>query len=170
MSTPQQLRFGASHCSLGAILVAATKHGVCAISLGDDPAELIHELQQRFAPAELIGGDAELERWLAVVVELVESPQLGSTLPLDIQGTAFQQRVWGALREIPPGTTTTYTELAHQLRQPRAIRAVASACAANALAVVVPCHRVVRLDGGLAGYRWGMERKRALLARESGRT
>lgn len=170
MNAPRQLRFGTGQCSLGAILVAATKVGVCAISLGDDPAELIRELQQRFASAELIGGDAELEQWLAAVVELVESPQVGSTLPLDIQGTVFQQQVWRALRAIPVGTTTTYTELAGKLRRPSAMRAVASACAANALAVVVPCHRVVRLDGGLAGYRWGMERKRALLARESERT
>lgn len=160
------IRFGVGECSLGAILVAATQLGVCAISLGADPDELIGELQQRFAQAELIGGDAEFERWMATVIGMVERPQLGGSLPLDIQGTVFQQRVWRALREIPLGTTTTYTELARKLRQPNAVRAVASACAANSLAVVIPCHRVVRLDGDLAGYRWGIERKRLLLARE----
>lgn len=160
------IRFGLGQCSLGAILVAATQRGVCWISLGDDPAELVHELQTRFAQAELIGADAEFEQWLSAVIGLVDAPRLGVSLPLDIQGTAFQQRVWRALREIPPGSTTTYTALAQQLGLPTAVRAVASACAANSLAVAIPCHRVVRLNGNLAGYRWGMERKRLLLERE----
>ena len=160
--------YAVGECSLGAILVAATQRGVCAISLGDDPAELTRELQDRFAQAELIGGDAEFERWMAAVIEMIERPRLSYSLPLDIQGTAFQLQVWQALREIPLGSTTTYTELAKRLQKPSAVRAVASACAANSLAVVIPCHRVVRLDGDLAGYRWGIERKRLLLQRESG--
>ena len=158
--------YAVGECSLGAILVAATQRGVCAISLGDDPAELTRELQDRFAQAELIGGDAEFERWMAAVIEMIERPRLSYSLPLDIQGTAFQLQVWQALREIPLGSTTTYTELAKRLQKPSAVRAVASACAANSLAVVIPCHRVVRLDGDLAGYRWGIERKRRLLQRE----
>jgi len=161
------IRFAIGQCSLGAILVAASERGVCAILLGDDPDALLDELQQRFPRAELIGGDRAFETLVAQVVGLVEAPARGLELPLDIRGTAFQQRVWQALRDIPPGTTTTYTALAQQLGVPRSVRAVAGACAANALAVAIPCHRVVRRDGGLAGYRWGIERKRTLLAREA---
>ncbi len=164
--TGASIRFAVGACSLGAILVAATDQGVCAILLGDDPEALVRELQDRFSKARLIGGDNEFERWVAKVVGLVEAPAIGLDLPLDVRGTAFQQRVWQALREIPPGSTMSYGQLASRIGAPRAIRAVAAACAANPLAVAIPCHRVVRADGGLSGYRWGVERKRALLERE----
>lgn len=155
--------------SLGAILVAATDKGVCAILMGDDPSALLRDLQDRFRKAELIGADAAFEAMVAQVVGLVEAPQLGLDLPLDVRGTAFQQRVWQALANLPAGSTTTYADIARTLGQPGAVRAVAQACAANALAVAIPCHRVVRTDGALSGYRWGVERKRALLDREAGR-
>jgi AraC family transcriptional regulator, regulatory protein of adaptative response / methylated-DNA-[protein]-cysteine methyltransferase len=161
------IRFAIGQCSLGAILVAISERGVCAIMLGDDSDALVDELARRFGRAELIGGDAELERVVAQVVGLVEAPRVGFDLPLDIRGTAFQQRVWQALREIPAGETASYADVARRIGAPRAVRAVAGACAANALAVVIPCHRVVRTDGALSGYRWGVERKRALLDRES---
>ncbi|WP_245903642.1 bifunctional DNA-binding transcriptional regulator/O6-methylguanine-DNA methyltransferase Ada [Humitalea rosea] len=164
----QRIRFAIGECSLGSILVAATEQGVCAIQFGDDPAALLADLQSRFPKAELLGGDAAFETMVAQVVGLVEAPHATQrALPLDLRGTAFQQRVWQALRAIPPGGTATYTEIAARIGAPRAIRAVASACAANPAAVAIPCHRVVRRDGDLAGYRWGIERKRALLARES---
>lgn len=162
-----EIRFALGECSLGSILVAATAKGVCAILLGDDPEALVHDLERRFARARLIGADADFERLVAQVVGLVEQPRLAAALPLDIRGTAFQQRVWQALAAIPAGSTRSYAELADALGAPRAVRAVASACAANPLAVAIPCHRVVRGDGGLAGYRWGVERKRELLAREA---
>ena len=161
------IRFAIGECSLGAILVAASERGVCAILLNDDPDAALRELQDRFPRAELVGGDPAFDALVARVVGIVEAPALGTDLPLDIRGTAFQQRVWQALRDIPAGTTTTYTALAKQLGMPRSVRAVAGACAANPVAVAIPCHRVVRSDGGLAGYRWGIERKRALLAREA---
>jgi AraC family transcriptional regulator of adaptative response/methylated-DNA-[protein]-cysteine methyltransferase len=162
-----EIRFAVGQCSLGSILVAATARGVCAISLGDDPEALCHDLERRFPRATLVGGDTAFETLVARVVALVENPSRTSDLPLDIRGTAFQERVWRALTKIPAGTTTTYTELARSLGSPAAVRAVAGACASNALAVAIPCHRVVRKDGELAGYRWGIERKRELLARES---
>ncbi len=162
------IRFALGQCSLGAILVAATDRGLCAIALGDDPAILLRELQDRFPRAELIGGDKEFELLVALVVGFVEKPALGLDLPLDLRGTAFQQRVWKALRAIPPGKTASYSEIAARIGAPRAVRAVAGACAANMLAVVIPCHRVVRQDGTISGYRWGIERKRELLAREAG--
>lgn len=162
-----EIRFAIGECSLGAILVAASEHGVCAIALGDDPDRLARELQDRFPRATLIGGDAAFERLVARVVGFVEAPQLGLALPLDVRGTAFQHRVWKALRAIPPGTTVSYTELARRIGAPSAVRAVASACAANPVAVAIPCHRVVRTDGGLSGYRWGVARKRALIEREA---
>lgn len=161
------IRFAVGQCSLGAILVAATERGIAAIMLDDDPDILVKALQDRFANATLVGGDAAFEAWVAKVVGLVEAPRLGLDLPLDLQGTAFELRVWRALQEIPPGTTTTYSELAARLGMPKAVRAVASACAKNAVAVAIPCHRVVRRGGALAGYRWGIERKRALLDREA---
>jgi AraC family transcriptional regulator of adaptative response/methylated-DNA-[protein]-cysteine methyltransferase len=161
------MRFAVGECSLGSILVAATERGVCSILLGDDPEALTRELQDRFPNARLIGGDREFERVVAKVVGFVEAPALGLDLPLDVRGTAFQQRVWQALREIPAGRTSTYTKIAARIGAPRAVRAVARACAANALAVAIPCHRVVRLDGGLSGYRWGVDRKRRLLEREA---
>lgn len=160
------IRFAVGQCSLGAILVAATDQGVCAILLGDDPEELVRDLQDRFDRAQLIGGDAQFEKLVAKVVGFVEAPAIGLDLPLDVRGTAFQQRVWQALREIPAGSTISYTAMAQRIGSPRAVRAVAQACAANAIAVAIPCHRVVRNDGNLSGYRWGVERKRKLLERE----
>jgi AraC family transcriptional regulator of adaptative response/methylated-DNA-[protein]-cysteine methyltransferase len=162
-----RIRFAVGECSLGSILVAASERGVCAILLGDDPEALARDLQDRFPRADLIGGDRDFERIVAKVVGFVEAPGLGLDLPLDVRGTAFQQRVWHALRKIPAGSTASYTQLARQLGSPNSVRAVAQACAANPLAVAIPCHRVVRNDGGLAGYRWGVERKRALLEREA---
>jgi len=161
------IRFAVGECSLGSILVAATDKGVCAISLGDEPQALLRDLQDRFPRATLIGGDAGFEQLVAKVVGFVEAPALGLDLPLDVRGTAFQQRVWKALREIPAGVTATYTDIAKRIGAPEAVRAVGAACGANAIAVAIPCHRVVRTDGGLAGYRWGVARKRALLAREA---
>jgi AraC family transcriptional regulator of adaptative response/methylated-DNA-[protein]-cysteine methyltransferase len=164
--TNTDIRFAIGECSLGSILVAATDRGVCAIFLGDDADELARDLQARFPRARLIGGDAAFEQRVAQVVGFVEAPRLGLDLPLDVRGTAFQQRVWQALREIPAGETASYAEIARRIGAPNSVRAVAGACAANPLAVAIPCHRVVRIDGGLSGYRWGVGRKRALLARE----
>ena len=164
---PFAIRFAVTDSSLGSVLVAASERGVCAILMGDDPEVLARDLEDRFPEATLIGGDAAFERLVARVVELVEAPGAGLDLPLDPRGTAFQRRVWQALREIPAGGTASYTEIADRIGAPNAVRAVASACAANPLAVAVPCHRVVRSDGGLSGYRWGVERKRALLRREA---
>lgn len=161
------IRFAIGECSLGSILVAASDRGICAILLGDDPDTLARDLQDRFPQAHLIGGDADFEQLVAKVVGFVEAPALGLDLPLDVRGTAFQQRVWQALRKIPAGSTVSYARIAQQIDSPKAVRAVAQACAANALAVAIPCHRVVRNDGALSGYRWGVERKRALLEREA---
>jgi AraC family transcriptional regulator, regulatory protein of adaptative response / methylated-DNA-[protein]-cysteine methyltransferase len=161
------IRFAVGETSLGAVLVAATDKGVCAIMLGDDPDRLARELQDRFPRAELVGGDPGFERMVAEAVGLVEAPGQGLNLPLDIRGTAFQERVWQALRAIPPGKTATYAEIARAVGRPKAARAVAQACAANPLAIAIPCHRVVRADGDLSGYRWGVERKRELIAREA---
>jgi AraC family transcriptional regulator of adaptative response/methylated-DNA-[protein]-cysteine methyltransferase len=147
--------------------VAQSDRGVCAILLGDDPGELARDLQDRFPRANLIGGDGEFEQLVAKVVGFVEAPGIGLDLPLDVRGTAFQQRVWQALREIPAGQTASYADVANRIGAPNSARAVAQACAANALAVAIPCHRVVRNDGGLSGYRWSVERKRALLERET---
>ena len=161
------IRFAVGECSLGSILVAATGKGICAVSLGDDPERLLRELQDRFPKADLIGGDRGFEQWVAKVVGFVEAPEIGLDLPLDVRGTAFQQRVWKALREIPVGSTTTYTEIAHRIGAPNSVRAVARAIASNAIAVAIPCHRVIRTDGSLSGYRWGVARKRALIEREA---
>ncbi len=161
------IRFALGECSLGAILVAATDQGVCAIFLGDDAAVLLRDLQDRFPQAELLGGDQAFEKLVARVVGLVEAPALGLDLPLDVRGTLFQQRVWQALRAIPAGSTASYSEIAARIGAPKAVRAVARACAANAIAIAIPCHRVVRSDGSLSGYRWGVERKRTLLKREA---
>ena len=162
-----QIRFAIGECSLGSILVACSERGVCAILLGDNPDALARDLQDRFPRASLIGGDAKFERLIAKVVGFVEAPQLGLDLPLDVRGTVFQQRVWQALRDIPAGATASYSEIATRIGAPKSVRAVAQACAANRLAVAIPCHRVVRNDGALSGYRWGVERKRALLEREA---
>lgn len=163
------IRFAVGECLLGSILVAASDLGVCSISLGDDPGALVKELQDRFPKAQLIGADKQFEQLVAKVVAFVENPSIGLHLPLHVQGTAFQQRVWQALSEIPSGKTATYSDIARKLGQPNATRAVASACAANNLAVAIPCHRVVRTDGSLSGYRWGIERKERLLHAEGAR-
>ena len=161
------IRFACGACSLGMVLVAATEKGVCAILLGDEAATLRRDLEERFPQAELVPGDRGFEHTVAQVVRFVETPRAGLELPLDVRGTAFQQRVWQALRAIPAGSRASYREIAERIGAPKAVRAVAQACAANALAVAIPCHRVVRQDGALAGYRWGVERKRALLERET---
>ena len=163
------IRFAMGECSLGSILVAASAKGVCAILMGDDPDALLRELQDRFPKAAFAPGDSAFEEWVAKVVAFVDRPRTGLDLPLDIRGSAFQQRVWQALREIPPGSTASYTQIAAKIGAPNAVRAVAQACAANAIGVAIPCHRVVRSDGGISGYRWGVERKRALLKREAGK-
>lgn len=162
-----EIRFALGLCSLGSILVASSARGVCAIALGDDPELLLRELQDRFPNAQLIGGDGAFEQLVAKVVGFIEAPALGLDLPLDVRGSAFQQRVWQALRDIPAGSTLSYSELARRIGSPKAARAVAGACAANPLALAIPCHRVVRSDGALSGYRWGVARKRALLEREA---
>jgi AraC family transcriptional regulator of adaptative response/methylated-DNA-[protein]-cysteine methyltransferase len=160
------IHFAVGECSLGSILVARSARGVCAILLGDDPEALVQDLQDRFPRATLVGGDRSFEEVVARVVAFVEAPALGLDLPLDVRGTAFQQRVWQALRKIPAGSTISYSELAARIGSPRATRGVARACASNTLAVAIPCHRVVRNDGDLSGYRWGVDRKRALLQKE----
>lgn len=164
----ETIRFAVGQTSLGALLVASSERGVVAILLGDDPGQLVRGLQDRFGQARLVGADAGYEALVARVVGLIETPARGLDLPLDVRGTVFQQRVWEALRRIPPGATASYAEIARDLGVPGAVRAVGGACAANGLAVAIPCHRVVRSDGGLSGYAWGVERKRALLERERG--
>jgi AraC family transcriptional regulator of adaptative response/methylated-DNA-[protein]-cysteine methyltransferase len=161
-----EIHFAYAPCSLGTILVAASHKGVCMIQLGDDADALMRDLRNQFPNAHLISNDKAFEQLIAKVVGLVETPGRGVNLPLDIRGTAFQQLVWQQLREIPAGSTASYSEIARRIGQPKAVRAVARACAANTIAVAIPCHRVVRTDGSLSGYRWGVERKRALLARE----
>jgi AraC family transcriptional regulator of adaptative response/methylated-DNA-[protein]-cysteine methyltransferase len=162
------VRFAVGQCDLGAVIVAATERGVCAIELGDDAGELVRALQDRFHAAELVGGDPAFDALVATAVGLVEHPERPADLPLDVRGTAFQERVWQALRAIPAGETRTYAEVAAAIGSPSSVRAVAGACAANHVAVAIPCHRVVRTDGSLSGYRWGVERKASLLAREAG--
>lgn len=162
-----EIRFAVGQCSLGAILVAQSQVGICAILLGDDPNTLVRDLQDMFQRAHLVGGDAEFEQQVAQVVGFIEAPEVGLNLPLDVRGTVFQERVWQALRRIPPGQTVSYAELARHIGTPKATRAVAQACAANRIAVAIPCHRVIRSDGDVSGYRWGVERKRELLHREA---
>jgi AraC family transcriptional regulator, regulatory protein of adaptative response / methylated-DNA-[protein]-cysteine methyltransferase len=173
--TPSALRRGAEgvevraivrECSLGHVLVAATARGVCAIAFGDGPAELQEVLRQRFPSARLQAPDPELDALASQIVDMIETPGTANRVPLDLIGTAFQQRVWRALRDIPLGTTATYAQIARRIGAPGAARAVGHACGKNPVAVAVPCHRVVREDGGLGGYRWGLGRKRALLERE----
>ena len=163
----EEIRFAVGQTSLGAILVASSTKGIASILLGDDPDELVRNLQDRFANARLIGGDRDYESLVARVVGFVDRPGSGLNVPLDVRGTAFQRRVWQKLQEIPVGKKVTYAEVARRIGLPKAVRAVAGACAANNLAVVIPCHRVVRTDGSLSGYAWGVERKRALLDREA---
>ena len=164
--TGEVIHFAVGECSLGSVLVAATVHGICAIQLGDAPEPLVEALQHRFPNAALRGGEAGFERVVAEVIGLVEEPQRGCTLPLHVRGTAFQHKIWQILRSIPPGETMTYAGLAAKAGCPDAVRAVANACAANKLAVAIPCHRVVRTGGALSGYRWGVARKATLLKRE----
>ena len=163
----EDIRFAVGECSLGAVLVASSSKGVAAILLGGDPDRLVRELQDRFPKAKLIGADRDYEALVARVVGFIEAPEQGLDLPLDIRGTAFQQRVWRALQDIPVGRTVSYAELARRIGSPKAVRAVAGACAANSIAVAIPCHRVVRNDGSLSGYAWGVDRKRALIAKEA---
>lgn len=163
----EEIRFAVGQSSLGAILVASSKKGIASILIGDDPDDLVRNLQDRFPKARLIGADHEYEALVARVVGLVESPRRGVDLPLDVRGTAFQQRVWRALQNIPVGETVTYAEIARRIGAPNSVRAVAGACAANNLAVAIPCHRVVRTDGSLSGYAWGIERKRDLIRKEA---
>jgi len=161
------IRFAVCETSLGAMLVAATDKGVCAMTFGDAPEALVRDLEDRFPNASLVGGDRDFEDVVAKAVGLVEAPALGADLPLDVRGTAFQERVWQALRAVPAGTTASYAEIARRLGKPGAVRAVAQACAANPVAIAIPCHRVVRTDGDISGYRWGVARKRELLRREA---
>ena len=163
----EHLTFAVGKCSLGALLVARNGRGICAILLGDSRKELVDDLRQRFPSADLLEDDHRATRWLGQVAAFIESPAQAIDVPLDTRGTNFQQRVWQVLRDIPAGSTASYADIAHRVGAPRAVRAVAQACAANRLAVVIPCHRVVRSDGGLSGYRWGVDRKRALLQREA---
>ena len=162
-----QLHYAIGQCSLGFVLIARAERGVCAVLLGDDPESVTRELEKRFAPTPLLRRDDELAEYLSQVVGLIEAPGRPLDLLLDLRGSTFQQRVWQALREIPVGTTTTYSEVASRIGAPKAVRAVARACATNPLALLVPCHRVSGKDGDLTGYRWGVERKRTLLERES---
>jgi len=164
---PKSVRFAVGECSLGSILVAVTERGVCAILIGDDPAPLVRELHGRFPKAQPIGEDRDFEHLVARVAGFVEAPWLGLDLPLDVRGTLFQQRVWQALREIPAGSTASYGEIAERIGAPKQTYAVGQACASNVIAVAIPCHRAVRKNGALAGYRWGVARKRALLEREA---
>ena len=162
------IRYASGPCSLGTILVAATEKGLCAISFGEDEKSLVETLSARFPNARLTPADPDFAGTLSAVIEMVETPARGLDLPLDIQGTAFQCRVWAALKAIPAGETASYAEIARRIGEPGAARAVAAACAANTLAIAIPCHRVIGSDGALSGYRWGVARKRALLAREAG--
>jgi AraC family transcriptional regulator of adaptative response/methylated-DNA-[protein]-cysteine methyltransferase len=159
--------YAIERCWLGFVLVAGTERGICAILFDDRTDTLADELRRRFPAAEIEAGGEAFAGRLAEVLEAIEQPALAAGLPLDIRGTAFQQRIWQALREIPPGETASYADIAKKIGSPKAVRAVAGACAANPIAVAIPCHRVIRGDGDLAGYRWGLERKRGLLAREA---
>jgi AraC family transcriptional regulator of adaptative response/methylated-DNA-[protein]-cysteine methyltransferase len=161
------IRFAVAESSLGSVLAASSEKGVVAILIGDDPDALLRNLQDRFPRARLVGGEESYEQLVAQVIGFVEAPKLGLNLPLDVRGTAFQQRVWQALRDIPAGETTSYAEIARKIGFPKAVRAVAGACASNPLALAIPCHRVVRTDGSPSGYAWGLERKRLLIERES---
>lgn len=163
----EQIRHAVEPCALGWVLVAATRRGVCAIEFGDDALALEGRLRERFPQAQFEAADTELGRWVALVLRYLEQPQGALALPLDVQGTVFQHRVWQALQAIPAGETASYAEIAERIGQPGAARAVGRACAGNPAAVAIPCHRAVRADGKLSGYRWGSARKAELLRREN---
>jgi AraC family transcriptional regulator, regulatory protein of adaptative response / methylated-DNA-[protein]-cysteine methyltransferase len=162
----QAIRYAIAQSALGLVLIAGTERGICLVHFGESEAELESLLQKSFSRARILSGDSKFTQTVKAVIQSINESDSAKNLPLDLRGTVFQQRVWKALREIPPGTTTTYSKLAEKLGTPRAVRAVARACATNDVAVLVPCHRVIRADGNLAGYRWGLERKRKLLNRE----
>lgn len=166
-ANPEVIRFTIGSCSLGFLLVASSKKGICCITLGDDPGPLVADLKKRFKNLNVVEDDEALKEFLTQVIGFVETPRIGLDLPLDVRGTEFQQRVWRALLKIPLGTTTSYSSVAHMIGSPNSVRAVAGACGANSISLAIPCHRVVRSDGQISGYRWGIERKHALLARES---
>ena len=161
-----EICFAVSLCALGTVLAARNRHGICAISLGDDQDTLVHDLQEMFPKASLHDSGAELRPLMSQLVAFIDAPTPECHLTLDVHGTAFQERVWQELSKIPPGATASYTEIAERIGLPKSVRAVANACGANRLAVVIPCHRIVRRDGSITGYRWGTERKRDLLQRE----
>ena len=162
-----KINYAIADCPLGLLLVGATEKGICSVTLGDDAEKLRHDLAAEFPQAEITRAEAELQSQVQTLVAHLQGQLPHPDLSLDVRGTAFQQRVWKALRTIPPGRTATYSDIAQRIGAPNATRAVAKACASNLLAVAIPCHRVVRRDGTLSGYRWGVERKRALLASEA---
>jgi AraC family transcriptional regulator, regulatory protein of adaptative response / methylated-DNA-[protein]-cysteine methyltransferase len=153
-------------CSLGYLLVATTAKGICSVKLGDRPKELIQTLTEEFQQATIIRDDQRHQDWIKKILNLITGTESNPDLPLDIRGTAFQQQVWQALRKIPYGETKTYSEIAQDLGKPKAVRAIGNACGANPVALIIPCHRVVRNDGSLGGYRWGIERKQQLIEQE----
>ena len=159
--------FATAQCSLGVVLVAAGERGICAIAIGDSAGQLEHELEEQFPSASITAAGTTFDAAIGQIIALIDAPATASNLALDIRGTPFQRKVWDALRRIPAGATASYAGVAARIGAPDSARAVAQACAANRLAIVIPCHRVVRSDGSLSGYRWGVERKRALLAREA---
>jgi AraC family transcriptional regulator of adaptative response/methylated-DNA-[protein]-cysteine methyltransferase len=163
----EAIRYDTGGCSLGTVLVAASERGLCAIMLGDEPTPLIADLRARFPHAQVTEDTVAMRKMLAGVTRLVETPALGLDLPLDARGTPFQRYVWQALSEVPAGATASYGEIAKRIGRPKEAKEVAEACAANPLAVAIPCHRIVKADGSISGYRWGVKRKRALLAREA---
>jgi O-6-methylguanine DNA methyltransferase len=165
-ATADAIAFAVGTCALGELLVARSAAGVCAVLLGEEEDALEADLAARFPNARLVRNERLVADDLATLIHFVDHPDRGPDLPLDLRGTPFQRRVWEALRAIPAGRVLTYAELAGRIGEPRAVRAVAAACAANPVALAIPCHRVVRSDGSLAGYRWGVERKRALLRKE----
>jgi AraC family transcriptional regulator of adaptative response/methylated-DNA-[protein]-cysteine methyltransferase len=162
----EEILFAIGDSSLGALLVAQSVKGICAVMFGRTPSELKRDLQDRFPLAILVKGDSKTEKLLVNVLKLIEDPMHSLDMSLDERGTQFQQRVWNALREIPAGVTASYSEIARKIGQPKSARAVARACATNPLAIIIPCHRVVRSDGSISGYRWGVECKKNLLQRE----
>jgi len=166
-ANPVDIHFASAPCALGVLLLAQSSRGLCAVFLGDDDAALQQQLEEAFPDARLQHSQSLLSATLAKVAALLENPKAVCTLPLDSGGSAFERQVWQALQQIAPGDTTSYSEIAKRIGKPRAVRAVATACARNRLAILIPCHRVVRFDGALAGYRWGIERKRMLLAQEA---